>query len=104
MTSPFPLGLKDFGGLSPENRQEVLTGYVCSCVFLCCPRTPKMELRSFLCFHKHSVRHLTLLLIEALDLQFSYANYFNNLKIAVPTSAFSFRCFPRMGGEGAQLE
>lgn len=39
----------------------------------------------FLCFHKHPVRHLTLLFIEALDLQFSYANYFNNLKTAVPT-------------------
>lgn len=52
----------------------------------------------FLCFHKHPVRLSTLLLIEALDLQLSYANYFNNLKIAVPTSA------PSLDGEWTELE
>lgn len=78
----------------------------CACMpvhFVCCLVTPKVELKehSFLCFHKHSVRHLTLL-IEALDLQYSYANYFYNLKIAVPTSAFSVRCIPVVDGEGFQ--
>lgn len=36
----------------------------------------KSGLELSVCFHVHLVRHLTLLLIEALDLQFSYANYF----------------------------
>lgn len=50
-----------------------------------CPVTPRVGLKAlFFCFHKHPVRLLTLLLIEALDLQFSYANYFSNLKLAIP--------------------
>lgn len=56
---------------------------LCLCVRVCacCSLTPKVELKELaFCFHKHPVKHLTLLLIEALDLQFSYANYFNNLK------------------------
>lgn len=76
------------------------------CAFVCCLVAPKVELNGAftLCFHRYPIRHLTLLLIEALDLQFSYANYFNNFKIAVPTSAFSSRCIPRMDAEGTQLE
>lgn len=73
---------------------------ICVCMFVRCPVTPKVELKALsFCFHKRPIRHLTLL-IEALDLQFSYANYFNNLKIAVPTSAFSFSCIPGLDGEG----
>lgn len=82
--------LEQSGVLSPKKRQ----GYgwcvcVCVCVSMClcvrvcacCSLTPKVELKELaFCFHKHPVKHLTLLLIEALDLQFSYANYFNNLK------------------------
>lgn len=68
------------------------------CVFVRCPVTPRMGLKAlFFCFHKHPVRLLTLLLIEALDLQLSYANYFSDLKLAPPASAFSFRC-TRSGG------
>lgn len=57
-------------------------------VFVRCPVTPRVGLKAlFFCFHKHPVRLLTLLLIEALDLQLSYANYCSNLKLAPPASA-----------------
>lgn len=74
--------------------------HVCVCARARYPVTPRVGLKAlFFSFHKHPVRLLTLLLIEALDLQFSYANYFSNLKQHF-TSALSDA--PGAGGEWTQ--
>lgn len=68
------------------------------CVHACVLSTPKVEGKELSsCFHKHPVKYLTLLLIEALDLQFSYADYFSDLKISSSYQCFLLQMHPRNG-------